>query len=78
MWVIPEISTKSVLIGINETIKTYEKRREEMFRARDSYDWIHVLKHLSKNYEASLQIENYSSNIIKDKYINVYNNTVKL
>ena len=78
MWIIPEISTKSVLIGINETIKTYEKRREEMFRARESYDWIYVVEHLSKNYEASLQIENFSSDIIKEKYINVYNNTVKL
>ena len=78
MWVIPEITTKSVLIGINETIKTYAKRREEMFRARESYDWIYVVEHLSKNYQASLQIENFSSDIIKEKYINVYNNTVKL
>jgi glycosyltransferase involved in cell wall biosynthesis len=78
MWVIPEITTKAVLIGINETIKTYDKRRNEMFDARDSYDWIYVLEHLAKNYEASLQIENFSSDIIKEKYINVINNTVKL
>jgi len=78
MWVIPEITTQAVVIGINETIKTYDKRRDEMFKARDSYDWIYVLEHLAKNYEASLQVENFSSDIIKEKYINVFNNTVKL
>jgi len=78
MWIIPEITTQAVVIGINETIKTYDKRRDEMFKARESYDWIYVLEHLAENYEASLQVENFSSDIIKEKYINVFNNTVKL
>lgn len=75
MWVLPNISTESVMHGITETIKTYEIRRNEMIAARDYYSWDNVAKTLHKYYENVLKInEGYTSERTKQLYINAYDN----
>jgi glycosyltransferase involved in cell wall biosynthesis len=75
MWVLPNISTESVMLGITETIKTYEHRVKEMQDARDSYSWDNVAKTLHKYYENILKInEGYTSERTKQLYINAYDN----
>lgn len=75
MWVLPNISTESVMNGIAETIKTYDHRRNEMFEARDSYSWDNVANTLHKYYENVLKInEGYTSERTRQLYINAYDN----
>lgn len=75
MWVIPECTTENVVLGIKETIKTYDYRRQEMFGVRESLDWKYVANTLHKFYENILKInEKYDSSRTKQLYINTYNN----
>jgi glycosyltransferase involved in cell wall biosynthesis len=75
MWVLPNISTESVMHGITETINTYEHRRQEMIVTRNSYSWDNVAKTLHKYYENILKInEGYTSERTKQLYINAYDN----
>lgn len=75
MWVLPNISTESVIKGIQETIKTYEQRRQEMIAARESRSWLEVCKTLKKYYDGVSKItEGYSSERTQQLYINKYNN----
>jgi glycosyltransferase involved in cell wall biosynthesis len=75
MWVLPNISTESVMLGITETIKTYEHRRQEMIAARDYHSWDNVSKTLHKYYENVSKItEGYTSEKTKQLYTNLYNN----
>ena len=75
MWVLPNISTESVMLGITETIKTYEHRVKEMQDARDYHSWDNVAKTLHKYYENISKItEGYTSEKTKQLYINLYNN----
>ena len=75
MWVLPNISTESVMLGITETINTYEHRRQEMIVARDYHSWDNVAKTLHKYYENISKItEGYDSEKTKQLYINLYNN----
>jgi len=75
MWVLPNISTESVMLGITETIKTYEHRVKEMQDARDYHSWDNVAKTLHKYYENVSKItEGYTSEKTKQLYINLYNN----
>lgn len=78
MWTIPQISTYEVLRGLKHTITYWDALREEMKPFRERYDWIHILHHLEKNYKAVLQFHNKSSETIREKYFNTYNNTEKL
>ena len=75
MWVLPSITVENVTIGIAETIKTYDHRRNEMFEARDSHSWDVVAKTLHKYYENVLKInEGYTSERTKQLYIQAYDN----
>jgi glycosyltransferase involved in cell wall biosynthesis len=75
MWVLPNISTESVIKGINEVIKTYDHRVDEVIAARESRSWYEVSKILKKYYENVLKInEGYTSEKTKQLYINAYNN----
>ena len=75
MWVLPNISTESVMHGITETINTYEHRRQEMITVRDYYSWDNVAKTLHKYYENILKInDGYTSERTKQLYINAYDN----
>lgn len=78
MWTIPQINTYEVLRGLKHTIKYWDDLREEMKPFRERYDWIYVLHQLEKNYKAVLQFHNKSSETIREKYFNTYNNTEKL
>ena len=73
MWVIPSISTEQMITGIKETIKTYEHRRNEMLKARDSRSWLEVCKILKKYYDNVRKInKEYTSDITKQLYIEAY------
>jgi glycosyltransferase involved in cell wall biosynthesis len=75
MWVLPNISTESVILGITETINTYEHRRQEMIAARDYHSWDNVAKTLHKYYENISKItEGYNSEKTKQLYTTLYNN----
>ena len=75
MWVLPNISTESVMLGITETIKTYDHRVKEMQDARDYHSWDNVAKTLHKYYENISKItEGYDLEKTKQLYINLYNN----
>ena len=75
MWVLPTITVESVMLGITETINTYEHRRQEMLTVRDSYSWDNVAKMLHKYYENILKInEGYTSERTRQLYINAYDN----
>lgn len=69
MWVIPNISTDAVVTGIEETIKTYNHRRNEMLEVRDSLDWSLVVKRLESMYSAVLKMDNFSSATVTEQYI---------
>ena len=74
MWVLPTISTEAVIKGIQETIKTYDQRRNEMFAVRESRSWLEVCKTLKKYYDGVSKItEGYSSERTQQLYINKYN-----
>ena len=75
MWVLPNISTESVIKGIQETIKTYDQRRQEMLAARESRSWLEVCKTLKKYYDGVLKInEGYTSDRTRQLYIDTYDN----
>ena len=75
MWVLPNISTESVMLGITETIKTYDHRVREMQDARSSHSWDVVAKTLHKYYENISKItEGYDSEKTKQLYTTLYNN----
>lgn len=75
MWIIPDCTTRHVVNGIAETIKTYDERREEMFAHRELLDWQYVADKLHKNYENVLKVnEKYDTNKTKKLYIDAYNN----
>jgi glycosyltransferase involved in cell wall biosynthesis len=78
MWTIPQISTYEVVRGLKNNIEYWDDLREEMKPFRERYDWIYVLHQLEKNYKAVLQFHNKSSETIREKYFNTYNNTEKL
>jgi glycosyltransferase involved in cell wall biosynthesis len=78
MWVIPEITTEAVVKGVEETIKTYVQRRNEMIAARNSRSWDEVGKTLHKYYQYVLKVnEKYSSERTHKLYVDTYNNTKK-
>jgi hypothetical protein len=63
------------MLGITETIKTYDHRVKEMQDARDYHSWDNVAKTLHKYYENISKItEGYDSEKTKQLYINLYNN----
>jgi hypothetical protein len=75
MYVIPECTTENVIKGINETIDTYDYRRNEMFANRELLDWQHVANTLHKFYENVLKVnDKYDSARTKQLYINAYGN----
>lgn len=75
MWVIPEATTDNVIKGIEETIKTYDYRRNEMFANRELLDWQHVANTLHKFYENVLKVnDKYDTERTKQLYINAYGN----
>jgi glycosyltransferase involved in cell wall biosynthesis len=75
MWVLPNISTENVIIGIVETINSYEHRRQEMLAVRESRSWFEITKTLKKYYQNILKInEGYTSEKTKQLYINAYDN----
>jgi len=75
MWVLPNISTQSVITGIVETINTYEQRRQEMLKIRESRSWFNVCKILKKYYDNVMKInEGYTSDRTRQLYINAYEN----
>jgi glycosyltransferase involved in cell wall biosynthesis len=73
MWVIPAITTDSVVVGIEETIKTYHHRRNEMLEVRESLDWSLVVKRLESMYSAVLKMDNYSSASVTEQYLHFFN-----
>jgi glycosyltransferase involved in cell wall biosynthesis len=75
MWVLPNISTESVIKGITEVIKTYDHRVDEVIAARESRSWFEVCKILKKYYDNVSKItEGYTSERTKQLYINTYEN----
>ncbi len=68
-----ELTTEAVVKGIKDVISWYSIAVSDMKKVREQYNWIWVVKHLEKMYEASLQTKHYNSNIIREKYINTYN-----
>lgn len=71
-----DINTDSVVRGIEDTIRDYDKIRESMFAVRNNYDWIYVLKELEKMYKAVCSIQDYNSETVKNMYIDIYNNSI--
>ena len=69
MWVIPDITTDRVVEGIQQTIHTYEHRRNEMIAVRESRSWLEVCKMLQKYYKNVLKVNNkYTSETTKQLY----------
>lgn len=71
---INEISSNSVIGGIHYIINDYERILDKMAKVRSSYSWLNVCKQLEKKYKAIQQFQNFSSEVIRQKYIYVYEN----
>ena len=71
---INEISTSSVIGGIHVVMNDYERMVDNMAKLRSSYSWLNVCKKLEKKYNAVQQFQNFSSDVIRQKYVNVYQN----
>ena len=78
MFIMNELSTNEVLKGINLVVNIYNTLVDEMSQKRKEYDWIHVCEKLDKNYRAIKNFQNYSSDVVREKYTNVYSNTKKI
>jgi glycosyltransferase involved in cell wall biosynthesis len=77
MWVTPTTSTQDVIYGIEQTLATYDHRREEMFSVRESLDWKHVCTKLDKYYQNIVKINDlYTTDVTKEKYTSLYLNLV--
>lgn len=71
---INELSTSSVIAGIQVVMNDYERMIDDMAKERSSYSWLNVCKKLEKKYNAVQQFQNYDSGKIREKYVNVYQN----
>ena len=71
---INELSTSSVVAGIQVVMNDYERMIDNMAKERSSYSWLNVCKKLEKKYNAVQQFQNYDSGKIREKYVNVYQN----
>jgi glycosyltransferase involved in cell wall biosynthesis len=74
MYVMNELNTEEVIKGINFISSKYDILVVEMSIKRESYDWLNVCKNLDKKYNAVKQFQNFDSNTIRNKYINLYQN----
>jgi len=74
MYVMNELNTEEVIKGINFVSNKYDVLVVEMSIKRESYDWLNVCKNLEKKYNAVKQFQNFDSQTIRDKYIEIYNN----
>ena len=74
MYVINELNTEEVIKGINFVSSKYDILVVEMSIKRESYDWLNVCKNLQKKYNAVKQFQNFDSQTIRNKYIEIYNN----
>lgn len=73
MHVIDSITTEAVTDGIVNVMWDYDKRREEIFAARQEFSWRHVAKTLHKYYENVLKVnDKYDSSKTKQLYIETY------
>jgi glycosyltransferase involved in cell wall biosynthesis len=71
---INELSTSSVVAGIQVVMNDYERMIDNMAKERSSYSWLNVCKNLEKKYNTVQQFQNYDSGKIREKYVNVYQN----
>jgi len=71
---INELSTSNVIAGIHVVMNDYERMIDNMAKERGSYSWLNVCKKLEKKYNAVQQFQNYDSDRIREKYVNVYQN----
>jgi glycosyltransferase involved in cell wall biosynthesis len=78
LWKLNEITTNAVIEGIRRLMQDYDMIRAVMLQFRESHDWIHTCKTLSKMYYAVSQFHNFDSDTITRKYKDVYSNTVKI
>jgi glycosyltransferase involved in cell wall biosynthesis len=78
MFIMNELSTNEVIKGIKFVVNIYDGLVNEMANKRNDYDWIHVCEKLDKNYKAIKNFQNYNSDVVREKYVNVYNNTIKI
>jgi glycosyltransferase involved in cell wall biosynthesis len=74
MYVMNELNTEEVIKGINYVSSKYDILVVEMSIKRESYDWLNVCKNLDKKYNAVKQFQNFDSNTIRQKYVNLYQN----
>ena len=74
MYVMNELNTEEVIKGINFVSRKYDILVVEMSIKRESYDWLNVCKNLEKKYNAVKQFQNFDSQTIRNKYIEIYNN----
>ena len=74
MYVMNELNTEEVIKGINFVSSKYDVLVVEMSIKRESYDWLNVCKNLEKKYNAVKQFQNFDSQTIRNKYIEIYNN----
>jgi hypothetical protein len=73
LYILPNISVKSVVDGIFNTIVNYDSLLRDMMVNRDKHDWCHVVKTLERYYENILKIDElYDSNRTRDLYIKAY------
>lgn len=79
LHVISEISTESVLNGIQSVISDYDNLRRRMITVRNDYDWIWVAQKLHKYYYYALHVnDSFNSEETKKKYVECYNKTIKI
>ena len=74
MYVMNELNTEEVIKGINFVSSKYDVLVVEMSIKRESFDWLNVCKNLQKKYNAVKQFQNFDSQTIRNKYIEIYNN----
>lgn len=72
-----ELTTNEVVAQIKRVMNIYEGTIFDMTQVRLKYDWKKVCTRLSDMYYAVSSFHNLDSNTIREKYANVYNNTIK-
>jgi len=71
------LTTNEVVANIKRAMDMYEGTIFDMTQVRLKYDWKKVCMRLSDMYYAVSSFHNLDSDTIRNKYTNVYNNTIK-
>lgn len=78
LYRLPDLTVDAVVAGIESVLTNYDAHVKAMAKVREKYNWFYVVVQLADMYYYSLQTQHLPSSEVRQKYIDVYNNTMKI